>query len=87
MGIRLPALILLSLLGGCSALTFSEADCRGMNWQQRGHDDGFGGHPPQDLRLVRQCARYGVQVAQADYAKGWAVGNDEHVRLKAMKCD
>ena len=87
MGIRIPALILLSLLGGCAAFTVSEADCRAMNWQQRGYDDGFGGHPPQDLRLVQQCSRYRVVVAEADYSRGWAAGNDEHIRLKAMKCD
>jgi hypothetical protein len=25
--------------------------------------------------------------AQADYFKGWAIGHDEHARLKSMKCD
>ena len=80
-------LVLLPLLTGCAAFTLSEADCRAMNWRQRGYDDGFGGHPPQDLRLVQQCSRYRVAVAQADYAGGWADGNDEHLRLKSMKCD
>ena len=77
--------LVVPFLTGCAAL--SEADCRGMSWQQRGYDDGFGGHPPQDLRLVQQCSKHRVIVAEADYAKGWAAGNDEHVRLKSMKCD
>lgn len=80
-------LVLLPLLSGCAAFSLSEADCRGINWQQRGYDDGFGGHPPQDLRLVQQCAKHRVVVAQADYAKGWVAGNDEHTRLKAPRCD
>jgi hypothetical protein len=28
-----------------------------------------------------------VTVAEADYLKGWAIGHDEHERLKSMKCD
>jgi hypothetical protein len=58
-----------------------------MNWQQLGYDHGFGGHPPQDLRVAQQCSKYRVVVEEADYARGWAAGNDEHIRLKSMKCD
>ncbi len=69
------ALLLLALaLGGC-------ADCTGLDWQARGYRDGFGGHPPQDMLLARQC---GAQVLQDEYLKGWAVGHDEHERLKTM---
>jgi Protein of unknown function (DUF2799) len=77
---RAAPIVLLALCG-CAA------DCTDLNWQSRGYRDGYSGHPPQDLVLMRQCASRGVQVAQADYLKGWADGNDEHVRLKAMKCD
>jgi hypothetical protein len=49
--------------------------------------DGFGGHPTQIMRLGQQCARHGVMVAQADYERGWAIGHDEHMRLKSLKCD
>jgi hypothetical protein len=81
-------LALLALaLSGCAAFELSGADCRSANWYERGERDGFGGHPPQDLRITQQCARHGIVVAQADYLKGWAIGHDEHVRLKSMKCD
>lgn len=87
MMIRAASLLLVFLLAGCAALELTDAECRTANWHQRGERDGFGGHPPQDLRLTQQCARRGVVVAQADYLKGWAIGHDEHVRLKSMKCD
>ena len=78
------AIALFLLLAGCGALSVSESDCRSADWYQRGERDGYGGHPMQDLRLAEQCKRYGVAVARADYAKGWAVGHDEHERLKTM---
>lgn len=80
-------LLIMFLLGGCAAFELTDADCRGANWYQRGEQDGFGGHPPQDLRITQQCARHGILVAQADYLKGWALGHDEHRRLKSDKCD
>ena len=58
----------------------SEADCKGVNWQ-RGYDDGFGGHPRQDLRLVRECGALGIEVPQGEYLAGWRDGYDEWYRL------
>jgi Protein of unknown function (DUF2799) len=78
---RTCAALLLALAAGCSALNFTEAECRGMNWQQRGYADGFGGHPPQDLRLARECGRFGVPVAESEYFAGWRAGHDEWYRL------
>lgn len=75
---------LVALVSGCAALTFTEADCRNVNWQQRGYEDGYGGHPPQDMRLTRECSRFGVRVSEAEYLKGWRDGHDEHERLKTM---
>ena len=80
----MPALVLLSLLpllGGCALWPMEEADCRGVNWEQRGSRDGYGGHPQQYLRLARECPRFGVQVSEADYFKGWDAGHDEWYRL------
>ena len=74
-------LALLGLLSGCAI------NCTDPDWQGRGYRDGYDGHPPQDLRLVQHCAARGVQVSQADYLKGYAVGHDEHMRLKTMNCD
>jgi hypothetical protein len=72
----IPLLVL--TLCGCAV------DCASSDWQARGYRDGYDGHPPQDLRLVRHC---GPRVSQADYQKGYEVGYDEHVRLKTMNCD
>jgi hypothetical protein len=69
------------LLSGCALWPLEEADCKGVNWQQRGYADGLAGHPRQDLRLQRECARFGVQVSEADYLKGWSDGYDEWYRL------
>lgn len=74
-------LLLLVALGGCALWPIGEAECRSMNWQQRGYADGFGGHPPQDLRLARECGRFGVRVPEAEYLAGWRAGYDEWYRL------
>lgn len=74
-------LLLPAILAGCALWPLGEADCRGVNWQQRGYDDGFAGHPPQDMRLARECSRFGIQVSESEYLKGWRVGHDEWDRL------
>ena len=71
----------LSLLGGCALFPLGEADCRGVNGQQRGYADGFGGHPQQYLRLSSECRKFAVEVPEADYFKGWEAGHDEWYRL------
>ena len=75
------ALFLLALLCGCALMPLGEADCRGVNWERRGYADGFGGHPPQDLRLVRECGRFGIRISESEYLKGWRAGYDEWYRL------
>ena len=69
------------LLAGCAVFPLSEADCRPASWQQRGYDDGYFGNLPQDLRLVPECQRFGIQVAQDEYLAGWRAGYDEWDRL------
>jgi hypothetical protein len=78
---KAASLLLLVSLWGCAAWPLSEADCRGVSWQQRGYADGYGGHPPQDLRLARECSRFGIQVSEAQYLEGWRAGYDEWYRL------
>jgi Protein of unknown function (DUF2799) len=68
-------------LVGCALFPISEAECRPTSWQQRGYDDGYFGHLPQDMRLSQECGRFGVQVAQNDYLAGWRAGHDEWDRL------
>jgi len=69
------------LLSACALFPISEAECRPTSWQQRGYDDGYFGHLPQDIRLTQECERFGVLVAQADYLAGWRAGYDEYDRL------
>lgn len=78
---RACAILALVLLAGCAAFGPSEADCRGMNWHARGYDDGFGGHPPQDLRLHGACSRFGVAVEANGYLAGWREGHAEWDRI------
>jgi hypothetical protein len=78
---RHAILVVFSLLSGCAALAFSEAECKGMNWRQRGEADGKGGHPTQVVRFQQQCGRHGIEVNDTEYLAGWAEGHDEWDRL------
>lgn len=70
------------LAGGCALFPLEAADCRGVDWQSRGYRDGFGGHPQQYSRLSSECKdRFGVEVVEAEYFKGWHAGYDEWYRL------
>jgi uncharacterized protein DUF2799 len=69
------------LLAGCALFPFQEADCKGVNWERRGYADGYAGHPQQYLRFARECARFGVEVPEAEYFRGWNAGYDEWYRL------
>lgn len=75
------AAALLALAAGCAAFGMSEAECRGADWRARGYDDGYFGNPPQDLRLAKLCAAFGVQPNQEAYLAGWRDGHDEWDRL------
>lgn len=81
----MPRALLVALaltLGGCALFPLKESDCVGVNWQQRGYDDGYAGHPQQFLRLQEECRRrFGVEVNEAAYFKGWKEGYDEWYRL------
>lgn len=74
-------LVLVGLLSGCASWSPTDAECRNMNWHQRGYDDGYFGHPPQDLRLGPQCRRHGVEIDQPRYLEGWRAGYWEWDRL------
>jgi hypothetical protein len=75
-------LLLLTLLAGCVLFPLSEAECNGVSWERRGYADGFGGHPQQYSRLSSECKqRFGVEVPEAEYFKGWRAGYDEWYRL------
>lgn len=74
-------LLTLGTVWGCALWPISEAECKPESWHQRGYDDGFGGHPPQDLRLANECRRFGVEVSEKDYLAGYHVGRLEWERL------
>jgi hypothetical protein len=78
-----PHFIFVALVSvsGCALFPLSEADCRPASWRQRGYDDGYVGNIPQDLRLLRECVRFGIQVDAAEYLAGWRDGHDEWERL------
>jgi hypothetical protein len=79
MSLRLSLLAL--VLAGCAVFPLSEADCRPPSWKQRGYDHGYFGNPPQDLRLIQECRRHGIEVPQSEYLEGWREGYDEWDRL------
>jgi hypothetical protein len=77
---------LLLVLAGCALFPLGEADCEGVNWWQRGYDDGFTGAPPQDLRIVPECKRrFGVEVPRDVYLAGYGEGYAEWYRLIGSK--
>lgn len=79
---RSVAVLAVCMLAGCALFPLGEADCRVADWRQRGYNDGYAGHPSQDLRLARECReRYGVEVNAAEYLAGWRDGYDEWYRL------
>lgn len=83
MGVRLALASL--LLSGCALFPFEESDCRGVNWQTRGYRDGYTGQPQQYSRLVWECTRFGVEVSEAEYFKGWYDGRFEYDRLMGWR--
>jgi hypothetical protein len=52
-----------------------------VDWRKRGYADGFGGHPQQYLRLSSECRKFGIEVPEAEYFRGWDAGHDEWYRL------
>ena len=83
--LRPAAMLIAAALCGCALVPLREADCRVADWRERGYRDGFGGHPPQDLRLAAECPRFGASVPASVYLEGWRAGYDEYDRLKTMK--
>ena len=78
---KLPACLLL-LATGCALFPLDESECRGVDWQKRGYADGFGGHLSQSMRLSSECKqRFGVEVPEEEYLKGWREGYDEWYRI------
>ena len=69
-------LLAVLVLQGCAT------DCSSRDWRERGYADGFAGHPPQDLRLERDCPRKGVPFSAAEYLAGWRDGHDEYDRIR-----
>jgi type IV pilus biogenesis protein CpaD/CtpE len=66
-------LVAAALLSGCAS--FTENDCRTANWHYLGEQDArTHGLQPQIDQIVHQCAKFGVQVPEEDYLRGWRDG-------------
>lgn len=77
------ASVLFLLVSGCALFPLGEKDCKGVNWHERGYEDGFAGAPRQDLRLIKECReRFGVEVPQDQYLAGYREGYAEWYRLQ-----
>jgi hypothetical protein len=80
--VRSEYCLLIALVAGCALFPLEENDCRGVDWQRRGYADGYAGHPQQYSRLSSECKeRFGVDVPEAEYFKGWRAGYDEWYRM------
>lgn len=64
------------LLWGCAG--FTEHDCQTANWHYLGEQDArTHGLQPQINQIVHQCAKFGVQVPETEYMRGWYDGNQQ----------
>jgi uncharacterized protein DUF2799 len=77
----IACLLMPGVLWCCALFPISEAECKPPSWQQRGYHDGFSGQFAQDLRLAKECSRFGIQVSEKDYHEGWQAGYWERERL------
>jgi hypothetical protein len=67
-------LVACTLLWGCAS--FTEHDCRTADWYYLGEQDArTHGLQPQINQIVFQCQKFGVQVPEKDYMRGWYDGN------------
>jgi hypothetical protein len=69
-------LVACSLLSGCAS--FSEQECRTADWYYLGEQDArTHGLQPQIDQIVHQCRKFGVQVPEKDYLRGWYEGDQQ----------
>ncbi len=67
-------LVASTLLWGCAS--FTEHDCRTADWYYLGEQDArTHGLQPQINQIVFRCQKFGVQVPEKDYMRGWYDGN------------
>ena len=72
----LPALTISALVSaGCAGMTPGE--CRDANWYDVGWRDARFKLQSQDNLYTEQCARHGVKIDTAGYAKGFREGRWE----------
>jgi type IV pilus biogenesis protein CpaD/CtpE len=63
-----------ALVSGCAS--FTEDQCRTANWYYLGEQDArTHGLQPQIDQIVHQCAKFGVQVPEQQYMRGWYDGD------------
>jgi Protein of unknown function (DUF2799) len=63
-----------ALVWGCAG--FTEEGCRTANWYYLGEQDAATHRlQPQISQIVFQCQKFGVQVPEEDYMRGWYDGD------------
>ena len=73
---HLPAFLLVLALAGCASM--SKEECRNVDWQTVGYEDGASGQPASRLGDHRRaCADHGVKPDLAAYEAGRAAGMRE----------
>lgn len=75
--LRTACLYLPLLLLASACATLSETECRTIDWEQLGEDDGARGFPPERIEEHRSaCAEYGITPDEDAWAKGRLAGLD-----------
>lgn len=79
-GLALVVLTLpLLLTSGCA--TLNESECRSVNWQVIGYEDGGRGNPVERIGQHRKaCAKYGIAPDLTAYQRGREAGLREYCR-------
>jgi hypothetical protein len=75
------AALLLPLLGLSGCATLNENECRSMDWQTIGYEDGGRGHAAERIGQHRKaCAKYGIAPDLSAYQRGRESGLREYCR-------
>ena len=80
-GLAALGLLTCSLLLGSGCATLNESECRSVDWQIIGYEDGGRGNPLERIGQHRKaCAKYGIAPDLAAYQRGRDAGLREYCR-------
>lgn len=69
------AAVALLVLAGCALLNESQCHADADQWTWRGEYDAVQGDQPWIWAYARTCDKYGVDVDEQAYLKGWDIGH------------